>query len=127
MSQEDAMIMALAGMLEQNIKYKHREPKSKSNGQDKSNVKTNDNESGSTNKKTGWKISEWKKIAPKDGEPKEKEVNGKNYWWCAKCRQGEGMWARHKEQDHKENFQKEANKNPTIKPSQLRRKCLLLQ
>ena len=52
-SQEDAMIMALAGMLEQNVKYKNREPKSKSNGQDKSNVKTNDNESGSTTKKNG--------------------------------------------------------------------------
>ena len=116
MSQEDAMIMALAGMLEQNVKHKNREPKSKSNGQDKSKVKTNDDKSGSTTTKTRWPIPEWKKVAPKDGEPKEKEANGKNYFWCSKCREGEGMWVLHKEQNHRgPQVQKEANEKSNNK------------
>lgn len=34
----------------------------------------------------------WKRIGPKEGEPKSKEKNGKTYYWCTKCNGGTGRW-----------------------------------
>jgi hypothetical protein len=28
--------------------------------------------------------------------------NGKTYHWCTKCRNGKGLWALHKESEHKD-------------------------
>ena len=72
MSQEDAMIMALAGMLKQKVKYEELEPEKNNNGQGKSNVENN--QSG-TKRKKRYETPKWKLVAPKDGEPKEKEVD----------------------------------------------------
>jgi hypothetical protein len=33
------------------------------------------------------------------------EKDGKTYYWCGKCRGGKGLWALHKESDHRDNFQ----------------------
>ena len=57
----------------------------------------------SNRKKTKRKEYEFKCVAPKDGEPHEKEVNGKTYYYCDKPHGSEGvpMWALHKPQDHK--------------------------
>ena len=40
-------------------------------------------------------------IAPKPDDPNTKEVDGRTYYFCKKCRQGEGLWALHKEEEHK--------------------------
>ena len=101
MSQEDAMIMALAGMLEQNVKQENRKTKGKRSGQNKNNVETKDDKNEDPNTKKPWPVPAWKKVAPKDGEPKEKEANGKKYYWCSKCNEGEGMWVLHKEENHR--------------------------
>ena len=37
-------------------------------------------------------LAEWRKIAPKGDEPKEKTVEGILYKHCEKCRQGNGLW-----------------------------------
>ena len=37
------------------------------------------------------KDTSWKKIAPKAGEPKKKEVGKNTFYWCSKCGDG-GMW-----------------------------------
>ena len=34
----------------------------------------------------------WRREAPKEGESKEKTVDGKKYMHCGKCRQGKGLW-----------------------------------
>jgi hypothetical protein len=59
-------------------------------------------------KKYDDKIPDWKKLAPKDGESTTKNVDGKTYHYCKKCRCGKGMWVLHKESDHTDNY---ANKS----------------
>ena len=107
MSQEDAMIMALTGILDKNVKSTNLKAKNNNNDQNKSNVELNDNESRKSRKR--YITPEWKKIAPKDGEPKVKENDGKTYYWCTKCNRGEGMWAMHKV--HDDNFKPEKRGN----------------
>ena len=36
----------------------------------------------------------WRYIAPKDNESKEKKVDGEMTKWCQKCRKGKGMWTK---------------------------------
>ena len=54
------------------------------------------------------RIADWKKQSPKSGDSKSKEVDGRTYHFCSKCREGEGMWVLHKEADHKDNFKQVA-------------------
>lgn len=42
---------------------------------------------------------EWKIVAPKNDE-KSKEHDGRTYFWCTKCRNGKGLWAMHKTEEH---------------------------
>ena len=43
--------------------------------------------------------------APKDGEPKEKMINGSLHKWCSKCRKGQGRWTKdHSTEEHKVGF-----------------------
>ena len=50
-------------------------------------------------------LAAWRMVAPKDGEPKSKKVEGSTAKWCAKCGRGKGMWhigdKAHLEADHK--------------------------
>ena len=106
MSQEDIMLMSLVGMLESK---KSKEKASKSTKSASAMVVTDAEnqmiDASSTSNKTKRKeIPEWKKQPPAEGEPKEKMVNNRQYYWCAKCRAGQGMWAMHKEQEHQDDF-----------------------
>ena len=96
------MIMALTRMLDKNAKSNNLKSNNKSNGQNRLNVETDGDKSGSKPKKKLRNTPEQKKIAPQDGEPKEKEIDGRKYYWCPKCCKGEGMWAMHK--IHNNNF-----------------------
>ena len=46
----------------------------------------------------------WRKIAPKENEPQQKELEGIKYNYCATCRGGKGLWTRgegiHKTSEH---------------------------
>jgi hypothetical protein len=102
MSAEDAMVMSLVNALEAVTKTERRAKKKASNESDKDKSKQSDKNDKETEKKRrDDRIPEWKKIPPKEGEPITKEVDGKTYYWCTKCRDGKGQWALHKEEDHR--------------------------
>ena len=42
---------------------------------------------------------EWKTTAPKN-DKKLMECEGRTYFWCTKCRNGKGLWAMHKTEEH---------------------------
>ena len=105
MAPEDAMLMALVNSIRDNKKNKNkRKNKDKSKKDNNTSSTTNEietksDEQGEKKKKKPRKIPDWKKIAPKTGEPKSKVVDEKTYYWCTKCNNGEGMWVLHKEHD----------------------------
>jgi hypothetical protein len=102
MSPEDAMVMALVNVLEQTNKSnppKSHKDDSKSSLSDEDKLKRKDG-----------KIPDWKKVPPKEGESKIKEYNDKTYYYCGKCRDGKGMWALHKESEHKHDFRSDTFK-----------------
>ena len=107
MSPEDAMVMTLFGLLEGKTKKKG----GKSNNE-KDKEKTDPKPDNEKKKLTDEeykklkesRIAEWKKKAPKKGVSTTKEVDGRTYHFCGKCRNGEGMWVLHKESEHKDNF-----------------------
>ena len=118
-SPEDQMIMALVSVLESTQSKKDdkkkdsKKDKDKSKKDDKNKDKENKDPKVKLTNAEKWKqrddrLPEWKKVAPKDGEAKEKEVDGRTYYWCTKCRGGKGMWALHKVHDdnHKHKFRK---------------------
>ena len=105
MSQEDAMVMALISALEGNGKS-NKNKKDKTKKDPKNDKKKDENPS---EEKKEFKYPPWKLKAPKAGEPTTKVVDGKTYHFCRKCRKGEGLWALHKESDHKD-FSKKDNK-----------------
>ena len=49
----------------------------------------------------------WKKVAPKDGEPNTKVVNGRTYHWCKHHQ----LWTSHKESECKKATQSTTNNN----------------
>ncbi len=57
----------------------------KSKGKSKGKVKASDRKGGASN--------EWKKDAPKEGEPTTKQESGKKWHWCSKHK----AWTKHKE------------------------------
>ena len=114
LSPEDNMIMALVGYLEsQDGKTtktrKTKKKKDNSKKDDEDSEKTTGKDENKEKKKGGY--PEWKTIAPKEGEPTTKTVDGKEFHFCTKCRGGKGLWARHKEKDHKNGFKPDNSKN----------------
>ncbi len=61
----------------------------KSKGKSKGKVKASDKEGGDSN--------EWKKVAPKEGEPTTKQEGGKEWHLCSKHK----AWTKHKESECK--------------------------
>jgi hypothetical protein len=108
MSPEDAMVMSLVNVIETMTKKS-----TKSTGDSKGTSKDDSKPSLSNEdklKRKESKIPDWKKVAPKEDEPKEKANNDKTYYWCGKCRNGKGMWALHKESEHKFDFKSDNSK-----------------
>ena len=97
MLQEDAMIMSLVGYLEQ-AKDAPKKSGSSSNG----NSSSKESNGNNSKPKNSYVVPEWKKEAPKAGEPKEKMVGNRKFYWCVKCRNSQGMWAMH--QVHNDHF-----------------------
>ena len=103
MSQEDTMIMALAGMLETAhapAKKKSKKTKQSTENSDTSSKIKDNKEPKSKNKED--RFAEWKKIPPTATESKTKIVSDRTYHWCTKCRDGKGLWAMH--EVHDDNF-----------------------
>jgi hypothetical protein len=103
MSPEDAMVMALVNVLEQTTKPSAT--KTNKDDSNKSNLSVEDRL-----KRKDAKIPDWKKVAPKEGEPKSKSKDDKTYYWCTKCRYGKGMWALHNDAAHKTDFKSDTPK-----------------
>ena len=97
MSQEDAMIMSLVGYLEQS-----QDASKKSGSSSNGNSSSKESNGNNSKPKNSYVVPEWKKEAPKAGEPKEKMVGNRKFYWCVKCRNGQGMWAMH--QVHNDDF-----------------------
>lgn len=94
MSPEDAMVMALVTMMDKDSKKKV-----KNNNNDKETLSDAEKQ-----KRRDAKIPEWKKKAPKEGDPTSVTKDDKTYHWCLKCREGKGLWALHEQKDHKSDF-----------------------
>ena len=107
MSPEDAMILALVNSIDKSHVSKSKDKKKTSNS-DKKNNATNDkhDKNNLTDKekleRKEAKIPDWKKQPPKSGEDKSKVVGEKKYYWCQKCRSGNGLWALH--ETHNDSF-----------------------
>ena len=114
MSPEDSMVLALVGLLDSKQKNgKTNNSKKKSNNKDSKDSDKSDEPKKRLSdeeykKLKESRIADWKKQSPKSGESKSKEVDGRTYHFCSKCREGEGMWVLHKEADHKDNFKQVA-------------------
>jgi hypothetical protein len=109
LSAEDTMIMALASTLEKSLSKKSGKKKDKSKKNDKTEEDSDKSKKTELSaeekaKRKDAKIPDWKKQAPKTGESKTKNSNDKTYYWCGKCRGGKGLWALHKESEHKDFF-----------------------
>jgi hypothetical protein len=108
-SPEEKMIIALASVLDSQIKSatdtKKKSNETKPNANDKADKELTPEEKAKLKES---RIPAWKKVAPKDGEPTQKEVDGRTYYWCTKCRDGKGMWALHK--THDTNFNPRSSK-----------------
>jgi hypothetical protein len=113
-SPEEQMIMALVSVLDSQSKSDNKKPKHTETESKKATETTSDKadkEPLSKEEKAKLKesrIPAWKKQSPKDDEPTEKEVDGRTYYWCTKCRDGKGMWALHKV--HNNNFNSRSKK-----------------
>ena len=108
MSPEDSMLLALVNSLDKsNNGKKTKNKNNKKKQSEKDTDKESDEKKRDPKKKRLSKdarIPDWKKVAPKNGEPKTKVVDGKTYHFCKHCRNGEGMWALHKEADHNPDY-----------------------
>ena len=87
--------------------------KDKSKSDKKKEDKQNDKDDSKKDRKDPEaRIPAWKKAAPKDGEKKTLERNNRTYNWCTKCRNGKGMWALHRTDQHSSDFvRKSSNSN----------------
>jgi len=47
------------------------------------------------------KKKKWRTVGPKRTDERYKELEGKTYYWCSKCKNLKGSWALHHEEDHK--------------------------
>ena len=108
MSAEDAIVMALVTMMD--------DPKQSKSGQ--SHSKPDEHLTPEERlKRYEARIPEWKKQAPAEGEPDSIKKNEKTYNWCKKCRNGKGMWALHKTEEHKGKVYKDQSNTTADKSS----------
>ena len=119
MSQEDAMIMALAGMLEQNVTYKIASLKVKAM------VKTNPTSKQTTMKvevqikKRAGKSRNGRKSLQKMGSPKRKRLMARTIGGVQNVAKEKACGRGTRNRTIKKISKKKPTKNPTIKPSQL--------
>lgn len=73
-------------------------PETTQNNNNRNNTNNNQNDTG-----------KWAK--PKDGEPKEKTIDGKLMYYCGKCKRGKGRWTNHKETEHVDGYMKNKREN----------------
>ena len=100
-SEEQKLVVALASHL---ISENKGKGKSNQKGDDKKkNKKQKDND------KKKFEHPEWKVTGPKEDEKQTLEKNDRTYHWCTKCRDGKGLWAMHKTDDHKDFRKKKDN------------------
>ena len=100
MSPEDAMVMALVNLIDKKDK-----DTTKGDGGRKDKLKKDDLSPEEKQKRYEDRIPAWKKVDPKDGEATTMTKDSKEYFWCTKCRNGKGLWALHKTEQHTSNFQ----------------------
>jgi hypothetical protein len=106
-SAEEQMIMALVSVIDSqsnNDKKKRFTEEDLKKASSDNTKKSDPSSQQEKTKRKESKIPEWKKEAPTNDDPHEKEVDGRTYYWCSKCREGKGMWALHKESEHTNNF-----------------------
>lgn len=117
LSPEDSMIMALFSALDSKssadstTSIKQRKSKKydqDSNGKDNNDKPLTDEERKARREA---RIPDWKKEKPKDSETTQLEKEGRTYHFCTKCRDGEGMWALHETDGHKDNFSQSSSKH----------------
>ena len=116
LSPEDGIMMALINFVDEQSDGK-KSGKSKASKDTKTKSKDSDTKSLTADEKAkrkDAKIPKWKKEAPKDGEPTTKTVEDRTYHYCKKCRQGQGCWVMHTEDEHTKNFVPRGN---TSRPS----------
>jgi hypothetical protein len=102
MSHQDAMIAALMSKVQQDSNSKKDKNKNKNKSKEKN--QNNDKSKDKDKDKKEYKYPTWKTEAPKNGAATSKEVDGRTWHWCTKCRNGEGLWALHKTEDHNDNY-----------------------
>lgn len=121
MSTKDAMVMALVNLIDTENKKKDKS----SNKNSKKNTDNNEKDKKDTEKeqltddekrkRKDERIPSWKKEAPTESESKTKEVDDRTYHYCGKCRGGKGMWALHKEDEHKSGFKPPSKSDKSTK------------
>jgi hypothetical protein len=72
-----------------------KDNKKKDNKGDNKKDKKTKNKKDTSNKKFQKRDEEWKKVPPKDGNPKEKQVGRFTFQWC----KHHMVWTAHKPQD----------------------------
>ena len=95
-NKDEAMVIALLNHVLEGGK--------KGNGKNTQKSDSNGKKKGDKNSdKEKRKHPEWKTEAPKDDNA-TLEKNDRTYSWCKKCRNGKGLWALHKTDQHKDDF-----------------------
>lgn len=115
MSQEDALLIALMGVVEGSSKKGGKQSSKKSEDTKKSGTSKLTDAEKKARKEA--KYPDWKKKGPAEGESTTKEVDGRTYHYCKKCRDGEGLWSLHKETEHTSNFKQPAKSDSKGKDS----------
>jgi hypothetical protein len=119
MSPEDAMVMALVNIIDSKDSKDSKASKdTKGSKNENKDSKGNRNQNKSSDeltpeerqKRYDDRIPDWKKVPPKDDEPQSMIKDGKEYFYCKKCRNGKGMWALHKTEQHTSNYQQSRTK-----------------
>jgi hypothetical protein len=110
MSPEDTMVMALVNLIDANDKTHSKNDSKTDKSRSDSSTKKENLSSEEKQKRYDDRIPGWKKIAPKEEEPTTMTKDGKEYFWCTKCRNGKGMWALHKTEQHTSNFHNKEKK-----------------
>jgi hypothetical protein len=101
MSPEDAMVMALVNIID----AKKEQPTKR-----QKNNPTEELSSEEKQKRYEDRLPAWKKVEPKDGESMSMTKDSKEYFWCKKCRNGKGMWALHKTEQHTSGYKPKPKK-----------------
>ena len=92
---EEETIIALQAQVKKLLSSAKADKKHKGGKEGKSKGKSNGKVKASDRK--GSSSNEWKKVAPKEGEPTTKQEGGKEWHWCSKHK----AWTKHKESECK--------------------------